>query len=370
MPQIPTAKKVVPPHPTALESHLPSLDGMRALSILLVIGFHAQLSYGYDSYWAGYLGNLGVSTFFVISGLLITWLMIRERDATGSFSLSNFYIRRFFRIIPVYWLLLLAVIALKATHLASISWLDILRALMFTHNYPFSLHHPQEYSWWLAHTWSLSLEEQFYLVWPFLFAFLPKKLTAKIAVILIFLGPVLRLFKHHLFPTISGIDGMESHIDTLMAGCASAFLLDSPAWPNRIRKVPVRPLLIATSLFLFVANPLLANYYPPHSHLNALHHVLPTFAAVAIASTLLALVAGSQGSTFRIVNLPIARHIGKLSYSLYIWQELFLSPGAVTGLLSLTGRLVATYAVAFCSFNFVERPFVRLRSYFRRGISV
>ena len=343
---------------------------MRALSILLVVGFHAQLSYGYDSFWVGYLGNLGVSIFFVISGLLITWLMIRERNVTGSFSLSNFYIRRFFRIIPVYWLLLLAVTALKASHLASISWLDMLRALTFTHNYPLSLHRPQEYSWWLAHTWSLSLEEQFYLVWPLLFACLPKKLAPKIAVILIFLGPVLRLLKHHLFPTISGIDGMESHIDTLMAGCASAFLLDSPPWRDRIRKMPAWLVLVLASLFLFFANPLLADYYAPHSRLNGLHDALPTLAAVAIAATLLALAGGSPGLVFRIVNSSVARHIGKLSYSLYIWQELFLSPGAVTGLFSLIWRVVTIYAVAFCSFNFVERPFVRLRGRFRRGISV
>ena len=94
-------------HPALLQSHLPSLDGMRAISILLVLITHGSGTFGYRSAYCSYFGDLGVSIFFVISGLLITWLMIRERDATGAFSLRNFYIRRFLRILPVFWLLIL-----------------------------------------------------------------------------------------------------------------------------------------------------------------------------------------------------------------------------------------------------------------------
>ncbi len=127
----------------------------------------------------------------MISGLLITWLMIRERDATGTFSLRNFYIRRFLRILPVFWLLILTVTALKVAHVISIEWLDIFRALTFTHNYPISLAHPRYYSFWLVHTWSLSLEEQFYLLWPGLFALLPRKASPRFAVILALSGSIL-----------------------------------------------------------------------------------------------------------------------------------------------------------------------------------
>lgn len=85
-------------------NHLASLDGLRALSILLVILSHSAgaLGIGNRHYLYGYIGHLGVSIFFVISGLLISWLMIRERDVTGSVSLRDFYIRRALRILPVF----------------------------------------------------------------------------------------------------------------------------------------------------------------------------------------------------------------------------------------------------------------------------
>lgn len=347
---------------------------MRAIAILLVIGFHSRVAMGNDGEYSGYLGVLGVWVFFVISGLLITWLMIREREATGEFSLGNFYLRRFFRIIPVYWLLLATVTALNLAHVLSITRLDILRALTFTHNYPLFFHHPQEYTWWLEHTWSLSIEEQFYLIWPILFALLPRKSSARIAVILAFSGPALRLFYRHFLPALPGYEGIEFFVDILAAGCASAFLLDSSEWRGRMRKLPVWPTLTATSSFLIVANPFLWFHFVLHSHPNAMVRSLflfvPTIESVAIAVTLLVLIEGTPGLAFRLLNSWLARHIGKLSYSLYIWQELFLGPGRAANLSSLAWRLAAIYLVALCSFNLIERPFVRLRSRMRRGIAV
>jgi peptidoglycan/LPS O-acetylase OafA/YrhL len=213
------------------------------------------------------LGQLGVSIFFVISGLLITWLMIRELDATGAFSLRNFYIRRFLRILPVYWLLILTMILLKHAHVISIPWLDIIRAVTFTHNYPASIAHPHFYAWWLDHTWSLSLEEQFYLLWPSLFALLPRRFAPRLTLILTFSGPILRILIYFLFQSLRGLDynGFEYHVDHLMAGCASAFLIESSAWRERVRKMPVWLTLVATSSFLLVVNPILNSHPPGHS---------------------------------------------------------------------------------------------------------
>jgi peptidoglycan/LPS O-acetylase OafA/YrhL len=356
-----------------LQSHLPSLDGMRAISILLVIIAHASDVFDRQSDYLFSLGQLGVSVFFVISGLLITWLMIRERDATGTFSLRNFYIRRFLRILPVFWLLLLTVTALKVTHVISIEWLDIMRALTFTHNYPLSIRYPRNYAFWLAHTWSLSLEEQFYLVWPGLFAILRPRHAARLAVILAFSGSLLRIANYYLLPSFRGLVGTAFHtrIDILMVGCASAFLLESPAWKARIKKIPVWPVLAATSFFLLVADPFFTNHFGFHSRANAIARlIIPTFEAFAIALTLLVVVAGRTGTAFRVLNWRASTHIGKLSYSMYIWQQLFLAPHSVTRLFALLWRLLAIYVVSFCSFNFFERPFIKLRSRFRPGLSV
>lgn len=361
------------PAQAPLRSHLPSLDGMRAVSILLVVGFHAQMALAPEGAYSAYLGSLGVSIFFVISGLLITWLMIREREATGAFSLANFYIRRALRILPVYWLLLLAVVALRAVHIIAISWSDILRALTFTHNYPNTLHPPTYYSWWLGHTWSISVEEQFYLLWPSLFFFLPKRFAARLAAVLAFSGPVLRVLDYVLFPSLRGWDSLiaDTRIDILMAGCASAYLLDSRDWAARIRKIPTWPALSAASLYILVANPMLGHLLASKTRLNTIIQLfLPTIETIAIALLLLILITEKHGLAFRTVNQPVARHIGKLSYSLYVWQQLFLPQGAAIGVVFLICRLVAIYFVAFCSFNFLERPFVGLRSRFRHGVTV
>jgi peptidoglycan/LPS O-acetylase OafA/YrhL len=371
--QLATTRDCGAPPAAVLQSHLPSLDGMRAISILLVIVSHAIFAFERGSGYFFSFGQLGVSIFFVISGLLITWLMIRERDATGAFSLRNFYIRRFLRILPVFWLLILTVSVLKITHVISIEWLDILRALTFTHNYPLSMHRPDNYAFWLTHTWSLSLEEQFYLVWPSLFAILRPRHAARLAAILALSGSLLRILNYYLIPSFRGLVGTAFHtrIDILMAGCASAFLLESPAWNARIRKIPVWPTLAVTSFFLLVADPFFTNHFEFHSRANAIARlIIPTFEAWAIALTLLVMVAGKPGAARRVLNWRVSSHIGKLSYSMYIWQQLFLAPGSVTRLVSLLWRLLAIYLVSFCSFNFFERPFIKLRSRFRPGVSV
>jgi peptidoglycan/LPS O-acetylase OafA/YrhL len=92
--------------------------------------------------------------------------------------------------------------------------------------------------------------------------------------------------------------------------------------------------------------------------------------AVAIALTLLVVVAGKPGLPFRLLNARVPTHIGKLSYSLYIWQQLFLPRDIAASILSLLCRLAAAYLVALCSFRFIERPLLKLRSRFRHGVAV
>src|SRR5208282_5823467 len=101
-------------------NHLHSLDGLRALSIVMVILCHGAGAFRHENDLLDYLGHLGASIFFVISGTLITWLLIREKEETGSVSLRSFYIRRALRIIPVFWLFIVCVMALKSMHAISI----------------------------------------------------------------------------------------------------------------------------------------------------------------------------------------------------------------------------------------------------------
>ena len=152
---------------------LPSLNGLRAISILLVITSHLQIQYAiFPRNLPTYLfpirylfedGHLGVSVFFIISGFLITTLLLNEEDSYKSVSLKKFYIRRTLRIFPAYYTLLLFYFILQSLgyiNLPKYSWLS---SLTYTKYFNWYL------DWYTAHCWSLSIEEHFYLVWPLLF---------------------------------------------------------------------------------------------------------------------------------------------------------------------------------------------------------
>src|SRR5580704_3843554 len=148
--------------------HIPTLDGWRALAILLVIAHHAGTAfYGEKEYYASSptrFGIWGVPVFFGLSGILITKLLLEEFDRTGAISLKNFYIRRAFRILPPASLYVLCVAALGLV----VSRTEFVGSLLFFRNYlPDSIA-----GLYTAHFWSLAVEEHFYLIWPGLLVWL------------------------------------------------------------------------------------------------------------------------------------------------------------------------------------------------------
>ena len=140
-----------------MDRRIPSLDGARTVSITLVVVWH--IFNMTPILWRFDYGNLGVRTFFVISGFLITSLLMRELQKTGTIRLRTFYARRFMRLMPAYWFYVAIVAALIPTGLVDATWHKLIPALTYTANYwqPLGA---------LGHTWSLSAEEQFYFLWP------------------------------------------------------------------------------------------------------------------------------------------------------------------------------------------------------------
>jgi peptidoglycan/LPS O-acetylase OafA/YrhL len=229
-------------------SRIPSLDGLRAISIALVLVGHSALSSNAPAFLMhfSHLGNFGVRCFFIISGFLITTLLVKERQKTGSISIKAFYIRRALRIFPPS-LVFIGIIAFCS----DMGWLtlypgDLVHALTYTMNYHFHR------AWWFDNLWSLSVEEQFYLLWPALLCFAGNRRGLKIAWGVVFVVPFIRAvmwFVFHASDTAM-TKHFEANADALATGCllsmnfnrigAISVLLDRCSRPCARRPWPLR----------------------------------------------------------------------------------------------------------------------------------
>src|SRR5664279_3942103 len=200
---------------------IPCLDGIRAVAILMVLLGHSsdELSIFAGPIHTLEVSRVGVSIFFVLSGYLITRLLVEEQERGGSISLKAFYIRRFFRIVPACYVYLTCILIAGRLGYATVPRSGILPAYLFVWNYS-----PQAEGWFYAHTWSLSMEEQFYLVWPPLLAALGRARGLRLAAAIILIAPASRLVTYALFPSYRGqIAAMlHSHGDALMFGAIPA----------------------------------------------------------------------------------------------------------------------------------------------------
>jgi len=331
---------------------IPSLDGLRAVSIGFVLAAHL-FDYGRQpAFPPGIqrpLGALGVRIFFVISGFLITTLLLREQAAAGTIGLGHFYARRTLRIFPACYLYIAVVAMLAAMHVVVLNPYDLTFAMTYTMSYAASP------SWWVGHLWSLSYEEQFYLVWPGVLALGGRPWAERVAWAAA-LGPTLlrglawtllpdqRPALEHLFPPA---------IEALATGCLCA--LRNEAWAPRARRVrDVHLWMLATlavSLALLPQDPLPVVVRRPlrlafHAALNA-----------AIAGWMVGSVHGARDRMVRVLNAGPMRALGTISYSLYLWQQLFVGFQGLGPLRVVTASLAAAGA----SYLFVERPLFRLR---------
>jgi peptidoglycan/LPS O-acetylase OafA/YrhL len=295
-------------------------------------------------------GRLGVSIFFVISGFLITSLLLKERSETGQLSLSRFYIRRAFRILPPYYAFLIILLLLERTDFLDVGlrgrtdpqtfWLRWQASFVFLRDYL------GNGSWWTDHTWSLSVEEQFYLLWPACLAWAGLVKSKKVAGALMLASPAIRVVCHFLFPSL----GMQRELmmfhmclDSLMTGCAMAIFYQHLQFKWRWT--------LPAAIFLFVVSPYLAD------HLHG-YYELPfgvSLDNLAIGYLLLYAVRNPDSLFGHVLNHRIVAHIGVLSYSLYLWQQLFL------GEFPLPWGLLGAFLAAELSWRVIEKPSLKLR---------
>jgi len=341
----------------------PALDGLRALRVIAVILYHANLA------WLPG-GFIGVEVFFVVSGYLITALLIGERVSTGKISLQQFWLRRARRLLPALGTMLLATaiaVAFVKPEFAPAFRRDIAAAMLYFSN------------WWqiffvtvpyfapvdppiLRHLWSLSIEEQWYLIWPIVF------------------GVVLNRKKMRLH--ISGVVVVMLAF-AIMAGTAVMYLADDETRTNFLY---LSTLTRSTGLLCGAG---LAFFWRPFSAkpFNAVARVVAEGASVAaiftlglvaavisvddarlyrgglaaatIASCLLISVVVHPTPTFfkRVFSIPLIVEIGRRSYGLYLWHwPIFVLFGARDSVDSLAVALAVTVAVNEISYTFIEQP--------------
>ena len=234
---------------------IPSLDGFRAISILLVIGSHLVINRSIPSEAIKLLehfsfGGLGVRIFFVISGFLITYLLLIEKERTGSIHLKFFYIRRILRIFPVFYTYLLVLAIINLLLNLQIPFLAFLSGALYIQNFA-----PWGSNWFIEHSWSLSVEEQFYILWPIIFVPILKLNKPVAWISALGVGSLMRMF-HYKYPDTSEyfLAPFFMHADFLFSGCFMAFFLfynqeDAIKFIGRIKPILVYISVLALWFF-------------------------------------------------------------------------------------------------------------------------
>jgi peptidoglycan/LPS O-acetylase OafA/YrhL len=345
---------------------LAGLDGLRALAIIAVLVFHL------DPAWLPG-GFLGVDIFFVVSGFLITTLLVRERVSTGRIDLPGFWSRRARRLIPA-----LVVCVPAAVLLARLSEGDllvgigrqVLGAATFTSNW-LEIHAGTDYfaatsPQLLMNLWSLAVEEQFYLLWPLavlgLLAVTRRpEVRAATALGLALLSASLMALRLDPDSPTRVYYGTDTHVMGLMLGAALAFAYAAPhrAWTTSTWWAAHRRQVAAVALVTLLGLMALGG---EESALTFRGGIL----LASVATTALVLVVVERPGRLRaVLELPPARWVGVRSYGIYLWhwpvflvigQDLPVAPGGGAYLLTRVWCVVVTFVIADLSYRFVETP--------------
>jgi peptidoglycan/LPS O-acetylase OafA/YrhL len=368
-PQSPSYNDRVP-RVASTSARIPALDGLRAVAIVLVVFSHEAGNHVRISAWAtnfGWnLGPLGVDLFFVISGFIITTLLLEERDVRGRISLGRFYMRRAVRLWPTLWLFLLTVAGLTLAGELAVPHLDLVWPALFLTDYmvPFS-----GGTLPIFHTWSLSIEEQFYLVWPPLIILMARRNLAKPLIFAFILAPFVRVAAYELIPQWRAVSIYQFHIryDFLVAGCLLALDYRN-GW--RVTSRLARHGRVVLPACVLVAFGVEAVISAPNTSEWFLFTVGYTLQALALGGLVgMCVQSGRDGRLGRLLDRRLLVHLGAISYGLYLWQEIFImtpfGPFKHRAPLALLAALVC----AELSWWLVDKPLARLRRRLHSGQS-
>ena len=346
-------------------NRLACLDGLRAVAVAVVLLSHLARTSGAPSALAPLTrampGDLGVQIFFVISGFIITFLLLREHASTGAIALRKFWARRALRILPPVIALLFVLQLLTSYNWLSVSPPSQWASLFFVRNHVGD-------GWFNGHMWSLSVEEQFYLLWPLAMPLLLARARAPNFLYLVLLAPLVRLFCILLGRPDWAAYSLLANCDGLFFGAWAAwYRAGKSSFPqvllNQVeRYLPMIPLIIVGLSWFKVTR---FAIFPVT--------VTPLLLSATIAVLLIRLTDSDAQQRYprlyRWLNSTPMVRIGVMSYSLYLWQQLFLCPSGAwlrdPGIwVQFPFNLGAALVVGWLSYRCIELPCARLRARF------
>lgn len=338
-------------------TYLPALDGLRAIAVIAVMAVHSNLLTG---------GWLGVDVFFTLSGFLITMLLLEERAITGRIAFKAFYIRRALRLLPALFLFLTiwtTILVVQFPAFVGLTLGNALAVALYVANWAkiagFGLGI-------FAHTWSLAIEEQYYIAWPLLLAFaLPRRNRSLAGVLLITTAAAViyrLIFAIHGATHTRLYEGLDTHADSLLVGGVLAAIVLSGLVSRSPRGQSIMSIVGAAAsaalLVLFVVTE-----QSPHLFFAT------TLAATATAAVIAAIFVEGFPTTLLTVRPLVA--LGRISYGVYLWHfPVFFYSGVLirdastpfsVHLTHSAAAWTATIAIASLSFRLVERPFLALK---------
>ncbi len=358
--------------------HFHTFDALRFFAFFKVFLLHLPIT---AFPWFNYLragGGIGVQFFFVLSGFLITYIILEEKSRTGQFNLRHFFARRILRIWPLYYLMILVAfltpyITEQLLHVAASSqgyvpewW----KSLLFLENYKMMAtgEHPNVSP--LGVMWSLCIEEHFYIIWGLLLYFIPVRRLPVVIICSVFLGYTSRYFYAGY-----GVPALDifTNIDLFAYGAVPAYLLITRrfATENALLRVPLWVKLLFAAVLLIVVQ-VCSQYTNDDFAFVKLTTVLGVMFAILISFTI------PQHTRFRIGDKHILSRLGLYTYGLYLYHTIVISLlraiYPAMGLSTDTGggailftiiALLATILCSMASYYIFERPFLKLKKWFR-----
>lgn len=356
----------MPPDPVItikMLKHYPALDGLRGVAVLIVLVAHLTPFY--------VSGAFGVDVFFVLSGFLITSILASELKQNGDVKIKDFYIKRFLRLLPALWITVCGLLSFLwvSGHLEAVHIREAVYAVTYTSNWV-SAFNLDELPY-LGHTWSLSIEEQFYIVWPLILVVMFKILAVdarkqtfiRMGIIMLCLAVGCAIYRNLFdFSVMRVYRGLDTHFDGLMIG-ASLGCFHLVGGTQRLAQFG--KFLAPVALAIILIMPMRYGWGDPFT-------VKFGYLIIALAAAILIMHLTISDSDWlsRLLSLAPLRYCGKISYGLYLYHwpinrafaQDFLQMEA--GWVRLIVVLALSFIISDLSYRLIEVRFLRMKKKF------